>query len=320
MDTQSTFSLTDTERSELGTVADKLAATSPSLIDEFEWISAGRELSCGIPTRLAARVRQFRHDSGIDGTLLIRNLPVHEDDLPPTPTVLGSVEREASNSSAVIALLSLQLGEIIAYRNEKSGALVQNVVPVPGQEEAQNNAGSKQLGMHIENTFHPNRPDYVALFCLRSDHDREAGLQVTSIRRAIEIVSDVDRKVLLERRFVTAPPSSFPALSGDPEPHPLLIGDVDDPNVRADFISTVPLDDEATRAKNRLEEAFSAVVTTIRLEPGDLAIVDNRLALHGRTYFRPRYDGKDRWLHRTFIQLDHRRSRAVRQGNGNVLD
>ncbi|AHH95127.1 TauD/TfdA family dioxygenase [Kutzneria albida] len=319
MDAQSVFTLNDTERHELSALADLLAGTEPGKIDEESWMSAGRDRSASIPARLAARVRQFRHDSGVDGALLIRNLPVAEG-LPPTPAVLGSVEREATNPASVITLVSLQLGEIIAFRNEKSGALVQNVVPVPGQEAAQNNAGSKRLGMHVENTFHPNRPDYVALFCLRADHDREAELQITSVRRAVELVSDVDRKVLQQPRFVTAPPSSFPSLGGEPEPHALLVGDVDDPDVRADFISTVPLDEEAAAAKDRLEQAFAEVVESLKLEPGDLAIVDNRLALHGRSFFKPRYDGQDRWLHRTFIQLDGRRSRAVRQGNGSVLD
>ncbi|MCC3768872.1 TauD/TfdA family dioxygenase [Streptomyces sp. UNOC14_S4] len=319
MDSQSIFVLTDEERARVGEVADLLAAAQPAEIDHPDWMSAGRDLSVTLPARLAARIRQYRHDPGPDGSLLIRNLPVREAELPDTPQVLGSVEKVPGHSSSVITLTTLQLGEIIAYRNEKSGALVQNVVPVPGQEAEQNNAGSKRLGMHVENTFHDNRPDYVALFCVRADHDRVAELQVTSVRRALALLSETDRAVLAEPRYVTPPPSSFPTRTAS-EPHALLIGAEDDPNVRADFISTEPLDEEAGRAKDALEEAFAKVVQGIKLVPGDLAIVNNHLVLHGRSHFTPRYDGKDRWLHRTFVQLDHRRSRAVRQGNGNVLD
>ncbi|WP_406481988.1 TauD/TfdA family dioxygenase [Streptomyces platensis] len=319
MDPQSVFVLTNEERAQLAEVADKLAAVQPAEIDHPDWMSQGRDLSATIPARLAARIRQFRHDPGPDGSILIRNLPVREADLPDTPQVLGSVEKTPSHSSSVIALTTLQLGEIIAYRNEKSGALVQNVVPVPGQEAEQNNAGSKKLGMHVENTFHDNRPDFVALFCMRADHDRVAQLQVTSVRHALELLSESDRKVLSEPRYVTPPPSSFPTQNAS-EPHALLIGAEDDPNVRVDFISTEALDEAARHAKNALEDAFTKVVQGVKLEPGDLAIVNNHLVLHGRSHFTPRYDGKDRWLHRTFIQLDHRRSRAVRPGNGNVLD
>jgi L-asparagine oxygenase len=55
------------------------------------------------------------------------------------------------------------------------------------------------------------------------------------------------------------------------------------------------------------------------LEPGDMVFVDNRLVVHGRIAFWPRYDGTDRWLHRIFVHLDNRRSRSRRVGNGAVL-
>jgi L-asparagine oxygenase len=41
--------------------------------------------------------------------------------------------------------------------------------------------------------------------------------------------------------------------------------------------------------------------------------------VHGRTGFAPRYDGKDRWLQRTFVMNDLRRSRFQRPGDGYVL-
>ena len=48
-------------------------------------------------------------------------------------------------------------------------------------------------------------------------------------------------------------------------------------------------------------------------------MVDNRVTVHGRTAFRPRYDGRDRWLQRTFVAADLRRSREYRPGDGYVL-
>ncbi|WP_374776248.1 TauD/TfdA family dioxygenase [Streptomyces sp. NBC_01310] len=55
------------------------------------------------------------------------------------------------------------------------------------------------------------------------------------------------------------------------------------------------------------------------LQPGELAFVDNRVAVHGRTSFRPRYDGRDRWLHRTFVHLDNRRTTGYRGNSGFML-
>jgi len=307
------------ERAELSALADQLADSPPRLIDDATWVDTARRLSGSLPARIRGLIREFRHDPGPDGVLLIQNLPLNVSRLPPTPTVPESVERAATRAAAVQALLTLQLGEIIAFRDEKSGALVQNVVPVPGREDMQGNAGSTLLEMHVENAFHPNRPDFVGLMCLRNDHDDSAGLRVSCIRRAIGLLTRQARDTLAEERFITEAPPSFTGLEGVAPAHAVLTGDPEDPDVRVDFTSTHPLDDEARAALNRLKDAFDEASRTIVLRSGQLAVVDNRITIHGRTAFQPRYDGLDRWLHRTFAHLDHRRSRAVRSGNGNVL-
>ncbi|TDD40124.1 clavaminate synthase [Actinomadura sp. KC06] len=313
------LALTQAERDDLRALADRLTRTEPRRVDERAWVDAARALSCAAPRRLRERLRAFRTDPGTDGLLLISGLPVDAASLPPTPSVPGSVERTATVAAAVQALLTLQLGEIIAFRNEKSGALVQNVVPVPGRETSQSNAGAEVLEMHIENAFHPHRPDFVALFCLRNDHEDKAGLRVGSIRRAAALLTDDDRKVLSEERFVTEPPPSFGDMAGAAVPHAVLTGAWDDPDVRVDFLSTHPRDDGARAAIRALQDAFTEVTRTLVLRTGEMALLDNRLAIHGRTAFTPRYDGNDRWLYRTFVHLDHRRSRALRAENGNVL-
>ena len=314
-----TFTLTESERSEVALTADVLTKTPPQLVDSDSWVGACRVMSCGIPQRICEGLREFRHDPGADGVFLLRNLPVGAENLPPTPMVAGSVERQATVGASVIVLMSLQLGEIVAFRNEKSGALVQNVVPVPGQEKEQSNAGSTPLEMHIENAFHPNRPDYVALLCVRNDPGRKAELQLASVRRAVAKLSRHTRTMLSEVRFTTESPPSFGSGAGAAR-HAVLTGDFDDPDVRIDFHSSKPLDAEATEAVSCLRDAIESVARPIQLEPGDLAFIDNRITLHGRSFFQPRYDGSDRWLHRTFIHLDHRRSRAQRPDGGHVID
>jgi L-asparagine oxygenase len=311
--------LTESEHKEYETLGAELVRTLQVKIDDPTWLDAARVRSERLPLRLRQTIREFRHDPGRDGLLRVRNLPVSPDGVRPTPTVQESVEREPTMAAAVIALVSLQLGEMAAFQSEKSGALVQNVVPVPGQENAQSNAGSTRLEMHVENAFHPSRPDYVSLFCLRNDHDGAAGLRVASIRRALELIPNDVQQVLFEPRFTTEAPPSFVDGGIHKSAHPILSGHVEDPNIRVDFTSTRGLDSQAAGAMARLADALFEVTDTMTLDPGDLVVVDNRLALHGRTAFTPRFDGKDRWLHRTFVHLDSRRSREFRAGNGNVL-
>ncbi|MFI8080159.1 TauD/TfdA family dioxygenase [Kitasatospora sp. NPDC086009] len=317
--TTSAVTLTDAERDEVYALAVQLVGVERGMVDEIAWMGAARKLSARLPLRVREAVRRYRHDPGPDGLLILRNLPNDVDALPVTPTVPESVERVATVPAAISALVSLALGEVVAYREEKSGALVQNVVPVPGREESQSNAGSGTLlELHVENAFHPHRPDYVGLFCLRNDHSGTAGTLVSSIRRALLIIPDNVIEVLMQPRFVTQPPPSFHTGAGT-EYHPVLEGAADDPNIRVDFSATTGLDETATAALEILRGALLDVSAMLVLQPGELAFVDNRLSVHGRTSFEARYDGHDRWLHRTFVHLDHRRSRGHRADNGLVL-
>lgn len=318
-DTGLVIRLTRDERVEVGTIARYLADRAPRLLDSPRWLAEAHELSGDLPSRLRKTLRRFTSDPGPDGVLLVRNLPVEEDELPDTPNAPGSVQRETTVPASTEVLAALQLGELISFREEKSGALVQDVVPVPGMERFQGNAGSVPLTMHIENAFHPYRPDYVGLHCLRNDHDNVAGLRVTSIRNALPHLSGRVRQVLAQPRFITDPPASFGDLAKAPTPHPILSGSTDDPDIKIDFHSTYPLDDEARHAVALLDQVLTALRRTIILNPGDLAFVDNRIALHGRTEFTPRYDGHDRWLQRVFVNLDFRRSRELRPNGGSVL-
>ncbi|WP_207401181.1 TauD/TfdA family dioxygenase [Actinomadura roseirufa] len=313
--------LTGPERADLDQLAGRLAKTPPGLVDDPDWVAEARALSCHLPPRLLEMIRRYRHDPGPEGVLVIGNLPVDAAALPPTPTVAGSVERAATVPACVAVLVTLQLGEIVAYREEKSGALVQNVVPVHGRESSQSNAGSVPLEMHVENAFHPHRPDYVGLLSLRSEREGTGGTLTSSIRTVLPMLREEDREVLRRPRFVTEPPPSFQS-SGAAEPprHPLLEGDPADPNVRVDFFATTPVDVEAAQAMSHLRTAFLRASRPLLLASGEMAIVDNRVVVHGRTAFTPRYDGEDRWLHRTFVSLDNRRSRAHRTGNGPVMD
>jgi L-asparagine oxygenase len=310
--------LTGQERSRVSALAEQLVRTDPGLLDDPGWLRHARQLSCHLPTSLLEAVRRYRHEPGENGILLIGNLPIDEDALPDTPGRWGSVEAAATVPATVSLLIGLQLGEVVAYRAEKNGAMVQNVLPVRGMEASQSNAGSEPLDFHVENAFHPHRPDYVGLLCLRSDHEKIAETLASSIRQALPVISEADRDILHQPRFVTEAPPSF-GTGGYTEPHAILDACPEDPNIVLDVHATTALDDEANNALKRLFSALSEVAVPVVLQPGEMVFVDNRIVLHARSLFTPRYDGRDRWLHRVYVSLDHRRSRSHRPGNGAVL-
>lgn len=305
--------LTPEESSGVLAIAERLFAAAPGLVDHPDWLAQARREREGLPERLRDALRSYRRGSGCSGVLVIGGLPVNEHALPETPAEPDSVERRATVPASILASVGLLLGEPVAYRDEKHGAFIQNVVPVPGREETQSNAGSVPLQLHVENAFHPRRPDHVGLLCLREHTGGRVGTVAASIRRALPRLLPDDVRVLSADRFATSPPPSFRV--GTPLRHPVLSGAGHDVQVIADFNATRALDPEAADALQRLHRVARDVALTLTLRPGELAWIDNRVVLHGRTGFRPAFDRRDRWLHRLYLRRD---DRGTSLGDGTV--
>ncbi|MGW2892252.1 TauD/TfdA family dioxygenase [Streptomyces griseoruber] len=99
----------------------------------------------------------------------------------------------------------------------------------------------------------------------------------------------------------------------------MLGGSWDDPDLRVDFAATRATTREGAAALAELGALLDQVASTSELLPGDLVVIDNHVTVHGRTAFTPRYDGRDRWLQRTFALTALRRSRGRRPDDGYVL-
>ncbi|UFJ42472.1 TauD/TfdA family dioxygenase [Brevibacillus humidisoli] len=278
-----------------------------------------------VPVRIADALIRFRKHSNSEGTLLLRNLPV-DDVLPATPSDGRLAEAKKSTISEYNLLLLLQfLGDPIAYEDEKEGLLIQNVCPVQGCEELQENTGSTYLEFHTEDGFHPYKPDFIGLFCLRPDHEGVAKTITSSIRMAIQKIPATAVSLLREPHFRISPASSFGygGYAGDKLPEcsrtiPVLSGSLTDPDMCIDFFLMRGTHPAAQWALDVLKEALTSSVQEFSLRPGDLLIVDNRKAAHARTSFEPRYDGFDRWLQRLFVTNDIRRSADGRWRDGYV--
>ena len=125
------------------------------------------------------------------------------------------------------------------------------------------------------------------------------------------------RDVLFEPRFRTAVDESYldgrqnvlgapmAVLTGDREPA------VDGVRRRSDGRHRR---ERPTTHCRRSAEAVDALHTGVVLEAGDLLVVDNAVAVHGRSPFTARFDGTDRWLQRTFVVSDLAPSAADRVG------
>lgn len=229
-----------------------------------------------VPERLVAPLLAVRRCSNPEATLLIRNLPT-DSALPPTPRDgRKATAKESYVSEYAILLCMMHLGEPIAYSDEKDGELIHNICPIQGQESVQGDVGSTFLGFHTENAFHPHKPDYVGLNCLRPDHDRVAYTISSSIRKIIHRLPTKVIPLLREPLYAFRSVSSFSAPAspdGAPSPFPILTGDLFDPDLRIDFYHTCADDPAAKWALDAVRRELMKVMVGVLLTPGDLETV-----------------------------------------------
>ncbi|MEU4219706.1 TauD/TfdA family dioxygenase [Actinoplanes sp. NPDC026623] len=272
------------------------------------------------PERLVHALTEFRYRSNSDGALLLRNLPI-DDPLPLTPDEgnFDDWQRLSVASMTQLAVMNI-VGDVISYADEKAGRIIQDVSPVQGAEKRQENSGSCFLELHTEDGFHPQRPRFISLFGLRPDHDHVALTLASGIGRSLVALDGGTRAVLARPLYRIRLASSF---VGDREdvyssPAPVLTGSPSDPDLCVDFHAMVSDDAEGRRALDSLRRAMLANLVGHVMEAGDLLIIDNDKAVHGRTGFSARYDGQDRWLRRSFGVPDLRRSSAGRLPSSRV--
>jgi L-asparagine oxygenase len=318
-----TLSLSPEEVSGLRVAAETcVSAGVISHAEEFV-ARAHRCLPC-LPAGLIECLRIFRRYGSPVGGLLIRECPIFE--IPPTPSAPEQSVGTTIPAAGVLGIITAAIGDQYGFKPEMAGHIIQDIVPVAGFEQAQQSISSNsELYKHVESAFTDDRPDYVALFCLRADHDKIAGTTLSSIEAMLPRLSESAVETLRQPRFKTTVDASFLLGMGSEDPiyvGPIrvLTGSMSRPRIRADFAETTGLDSTAQAALDELRRSADEVAISIRLEPGDLLLVDNHHAFHGRTPYRARWDGADRWLLRTFIARDLSRSEAHRPGDGRIVD
>lgn len=279
--------------------------------------------SAALTSSLSRAMLSFRRHGNPVGGMIVHDVPTGE--VPPTPERADTALGTRLTAAAAMSIIASRLGDQYGFKPELGGNIIQDVLPVVGAETSQQSIGSEvRLEDHTEVAFSEFRCDYVGLMCVRGDHDKVAGTTLASIERILPLLDAETIRVLKEPRFATSIDESF-LVGGFGEqmwigPIPVLTGRVERPRVRVDFALTTGLDDEAQAALEKFRDVEMEVAIPFVLEAGDLLFVDNHRALHGRTWFKARADGLDRWLLRTFISKDLARSEHVRPGDGRIVD
>jgi alpha-ketoglutarate-dependent taurine dioxygenase len=269
----------------------------------------GRQLPCDVDDALM----RFAVAAPRSGAMLIRNAPIGA--LPETPPTPEATVAKDLTTELTLLTVARRLGQPVGYVPEHGGRIVQNIVPTQTDADRQTSTSSRSnLMFHTETAFHPYRPRYLLLLCLRGDP--AAHTTLASVHDIMDHLPAEMVEVMFEPRFRTAVDASF--LGGRRnelgEARPLVTGTRDEPTFVFDADLTVGVDTYAEDVLGAVRAAIGDVETSVVLEPGDLLVVDNNVAVHGRSPFAARFDGTDRWLQRSFVVADLAPSAADRNG------
>jgi len=256
---------------------------------------------------------EFADEGNDAGALLLRGLPTGA--LPPTPASPSTAFVKGLHSEMTLLTVGRLLGQPVGYEPENNGNVVQNIVPTRENADRQVSTSSAvNLAWHTEAAFHPHRPRFLLLFCLRGDPSARTTL--CSIREIVDALPLRTRAILASPRFRTRADESYVRSARRPLGRlvPVLGGDPLRPNLVFDADLMVGQDEEAAAALRELGETMERSHTSVVLAPGDLLVVDNTVSVHGRSPFTPRFDGMDRWLQRTFVVADLSASAGERSG------
>lgn len=288
---------------------------------DFErFVTTSFEVVKLLPAHIIEVLLTFRRSGNKEGVVVIRNLPIDDLKIGPTPQHWSQSAQTKHYFETEMYLLGVTslLGEPFAFDTQHGGNVVQNIVPVRADQEEQIGTGGKFfLEWHTEDAFHDFHADFIGLLCLRGNPN--AATTFASIRN-MHIPEHYKRQLFIKQFYAGIDKAhGGTGRAEDGNLIAILEGSYEDPTWRLDTSCVVGQNPAAQEALSHLINEMDRVARQFVLQPGDLLLMDNKYVVHGRTAFTPRFDGTDRWLQRVSIAADLRKSNAVRLGSQRVI-
>lgn len=317
----SIIEITQDEKIQIITLANKLSVC-PSTEPEL-FCSQSKELSKQLPQRIIDILLSFAKNGSETGFLLIKNLEISEN-IPNTPSSNGHKVGEQTILARIQSLFINVICEMIAYEAEGYGRLFQDVVPVEAVSKNQTSIGSSvELEIHTEQAFSKLRPDILSLACLRGDLD--AYTHILPVQFILNNLHDDEKKLLREPLWKTGVDLSFKLdghefIEGDMRgPLSIISGQEEDPSLVFDQDLMRGITQESDKMVKKITDIYYKYRLRHNLKPGEIILVDNNRAVHGRSPFFPKYDGYDRFLIRCFGTFDYSKSEYARPNNSRTV-
>jgi Fe(II)/alpha-ketoglutarate-dependent arginine beta-hydroxylase len=270
-----------------------------------------------IPTEMPARVKEtitaYMDGPEADFAVISHHM-VNDHCLGSTPTVQKDpTSTKTSLEYEMVAMLyGSLLGTVFGWATQQEGNLVNDIIPMASFEDQQVGASSKvELAWHTEDAYHPGRADFILLFCLRNptrapttvasivDVGADHQLMPTLFEPCVRIAADDAQAAGAEAAGIDDWTEEAVA------PVPILTENGHGLEMRVDpAYMTVAGEGEVRDVVTGFCHAIDEHLREVALTPGDLLIVNNHRAVHGRRPFKPTYSGRDRWLKRVNVARD----------------
>jgi Fe(II)/alpha-ketoglutarate-dependent arginine beta-hydroxylase len=267
-----------------------------------------------MPSRVVEEISTFMENPEADFALISRHM-ISDRDLGDTPTSQKDpiATRTSLEYEMVVMLYGGILGSVFGWATQQEGHLVNDIVPIETFADQQVGASSKsELTWHTEDAYHPGRADFICLLCLRNptgapttvasiiDIRSHRPLPPSLFEPCVRIAADDAQAAGAEQvgidNWAESTVTPVPILSENGSGLQMCV----DPA----YMSVASGDEGVYDAVTGFCQAIDEHLTEVVLKPGDLLIVNNHRAVHGRRPFKPTYSGRDRWLKRVNVARD----------------
>jgi L-asparagine oxygenase len=291
---------------------------SPSENPEL-FCKQSKSLAKCIPSRVIRKLKHFAQYGSETGFLLIKNIPICESSLPNTPPENNCKVGEQTAMARIQSIIMHIFSEIIAYEAEGYGRIFQDVVPTQRMAMNQTSLGSNtELEIHTEQAFSKLRPDIISLACLR--RDKNALTHILPVKRIISNITTEELEMLRKPLWNAGVDLSFKLNGHDfiegniRGPMSIINGEHEDPLLIFDQDLMKGTTAESEEMIKKIVDIYYKHRLSHNLKPGEIILIDNLRAAHGRSPFFPKFDGHDRFLLRCFSTFDYSKSDYARSG------
>lgn len=274
-----------------------------------------------LPTDLVSKLLSFPYDPSAPSYLVIRNLPIESlNDVPPTPFRNHLFENEPNHKELVpIALtwilgISRLLGHLTcppSFNKAIKERLIRSVTQFPHEHGI--------LPMHRDYARKVQaggiEPEFLILFGIRSDEESSVATVITDNEELIQLLDQDDIEILQKFKIQMSMTRIPGAAENDGEVENFPIGNsfyAIDPIEKGmvtlyglpNGVPTSPDGGEAAVAAYKRVEAIAFEHgDRVVLGPGDMLILNNARAVHGRTSYDSNIPigDKSRWMIKSYV-------------------